>query len=383
MTVDCLHSQDLSTIKTIESLSFEEDFLLGETDAILEAQFTTPHLIRTDRIGNIFVSDRGTNTVKVFKPGGEFSHEIGGSGRGPGEIQNLRGIAITNQDDLLVLDPSNWRATRYSVDGEVLAEYPVGLDYMIWAPNILPLDDDRFLTLEILDFIRGEDYEEDRFHTHMFHLFNEKFDEYEGSFGRIEELMTVDDRFIRRYANSHSGSMHLLDNQEIWYSPRIYDGRLFRFTENDGQWELSQTIRGQVVPEEIVTPSDVLPSGHAALDGAIGLNRFSANESGNFVRVESHGGRINSFSLGIFETDEGKLMHLSSQIVDRRRITLVEIFSQEGELEGVGQLEEFTTRLSRTTPEISSLWQDEDGRMYLIDRSGDIPVVRVGRIQGI
>ncbi|MEX2402485.1 MAG: hypothetical protein WD625_00050, partial [Balneolales bacterium] len=98
--------------------------------------------------------------------------------------------------------------------------------------------------------------------------------------------------------------------------------------------------------------------------------------------VISYRGKVHSESLGVFTLNDGRLIHFSSQLDEGERRTLIEVFSSEGELEGVGRLEEFTFAGTEAGPLIGSFWKDEEDRFYFIDNQ-DVPIVRVGRIEGI
>lgn len=89
---------------------------------------------------------------------------------------------------------------------------------------------------------------------------------------------------------------------------------------------------------------------------------------------------LKSVSLGIFEMKDGRLIHLSSQLQDGQRKTIVEVFNEEGKLEGVGLLEKFTFAGTEQKALITNIWKDKDDRFYIIDKQ-DVPVVRVGRIE--
>ncbi len=45
--------------------------------------------------GNIAVLDCGRSTVRLYSPGGEYLRSIGRRGNGPGELQNITFMAIT------------------------------------------------------------------------------------------------------------------------------------------------------------------------------------------------------------------------------------------------------------------------------------------------
>ena len=53
---------------------------------------------------NLIISDRGTNSVKIFSPDGSLLHSIGGFQDG---YVGLRGLALTKQLKLVVLSPND------------------------------------------------------------------------------------------------------------------------------------------------------------------------------------------------------------------------------------------------------------------------------------
>src|SRR5690625_3752027 len=92
-----LHAQsfnlDLNEILTIgQEYSESSEYLFG----------TIMH-IRKLVNGNILVTDRSDNTLRIFDENGVFQFQMGGRGRGPGEFHEITYVVFTEDCDNIVL----------------------------------------------------------------------------------------------------------------------------------------------------------------------------------------------------------------------------------------------------------------------------------------
>jgi hypothetical protein len=67
--------------------------------------------------GRVVVVDGGQRLLRVFSADGTFEREMGGSGEGPEELGNIRGVWIVAPDTIRVFDGGNGRFTSYLADG--------------------------------------------------------------------------------------------------------------------------------------------------------------------------------------------------------------------------------------------------------------------------
>jgi hypothetical protein len=99
----------------------EEDLRLGSLDAEGPEQFSELAYILTDEEGRIYVLDYPTQEIRVFSASGDFLHQIGRKGEGPGELIGAAGLDWGPDGKLWV------GGARYSVfepTGEFVTSYP-------------------------------------------------------------------------------------------------------------------------------------------------------------------------------------------------------------------------------------------------------------------
>lgn len=71
-----------------------------------------------DRQGNIFILDSIRNCILVFSPTGEFIHQIGRYGEGPGEFNDPSKLEITGDGSICVVNNKQW--CRFNSEWEYL-----------------------------------------------------------------------------------------------------------------------------------------------------------------------------------------------------------------------------------------------------------------------
>lgn len=371
MLTECNKKKQEQTAEP-DSLSphFEEELLIDDEQKSEEPLLVSPAGIRTDRVGNIYIADRKLSAVQVFDADGNFLRSIGRAGGGPGEFGVINAIEINNKQELMTIDARNKRVTRFSNTGEVLSNYAPAEGEMIWSRYFRQLDKQHYLLLHKEREIPGTKEQEELFsQSALFHLYDSTFT-HTVSFGHIDSLMNLPGDFTKLYAHTDNPG-HFWPDEEgnIWYAPPLYAGRLFKYQAGAKGWTLAQTLRGQLLPEKpLELDSD--------REGSMSIVVYT-DES-----TKSVSAYLKSESLGIFEMSDGRLIHLSSQLQNGKRKTVVEVFNEEGKLEGVGLLEKFTLAGTEQKALITNIWKDKDDRFYIIDKRG-APAVRIGRIEGL
>jgi sugar lactone lactonase YvrE len=73
--------------------------------------------------GDIWVVDRGHNSLQKFSPGGDFIEEFGAFGNGPGQFNRPTGVAIDSGGNLYVVDSLNFRVQKFDSAGTFLLEW--------------------------------------------------------------------------------------------------------------------------------------------------------------------------------------------------------------------------------------------------------------------
>lgn len=106
---------------------FEELHRIGGADSGAAA-FTaaSPGLVRTNGRDRIAVLDREASRIAVFDGEGAVVGTIGRAGGGPGEFSQVFGLLDAGPEEIAVLDFAKRAVVRWSLDGAVLPERPLG-----------------------------------------------------------------------------------------------------------------------------------------------------------------------------------------------------------------------------------------------------------------
>ena len=59
-----------------------------------KGQFTNPHSLAVDNLGNLFVGDTGNKRVQKFSPNGTFITSWGSEGNNSGQFMGLHDVAV-------------------------------------------------------------------------------------------------------------------------------------------------------------------------------------------------------------------------------------------------------------------------------------------------
>ncbi len=324
--------------------------------------------IRTDDQGNIYLPDRSAMTIRVFDENGNYLYNIGRQGNGPGEFTNILSLDLFD-DELSVFDRGNNRIVQFLTSGEYLRTIVTDGSQMIPAVSMHRLTNEQYLFLhKASSRIPVENGEKSR-QSSFFHIFDRRFSSPRHSFGHVDTLIDANSAFTDMYISGMNTGRVWMEDDTLWFVPGTYSGRIFKYALTDGEWKKADQIEGHLLSDE------------AILEGS--------NEAGQISivvyapREESFSGKVLSKSLGVFRLNDGRVLHISSQYRDDERQTIVEVFNEEDELEGLGRLDEFTFDGDDRGPGIGPFWKDQNDRFYFLDHSEDAPVLRVGMIRGI
>jgi len=121
--------------------SLQEDVRIGgQSDG--PANLLDIRGIGLTRQGNIFVLEFKDQELRVFSASGTFLRRAARRGAGPGEIANANGIAIGTDDVVWVNDPSNGRFSLFRADGTFLKQVvtPIRGFAYIWHGRVVGPD---------------------------------------------------------------------------------------------------------------------------------------------------------------------------------------------------------------------------------------------------
>jgi len=102
--------------------SFAEEMTIGG-ERQGPVRLFQPGRFAVDEKGNIYVSDRSDQQIKVFDAQGNFVRAIGAKGQGPGEFQRIGDLAFLPDGRLLVTDWGNRRTSLFHKNGTFLRSW--------------------------------------------------------------------------------------------------------------------------------------------------------------------------------------------------------------------------------------------------------------------
>lgn len=361
------------------SLTFEQEFVIEEDAESPEFFFQHPVNIRTDRQGNIYVADNGASVVWVFDDHGTFLRSIGEPGRGPGELSSITAIDINDRDELVVLDRGNNRLSGFSGTGNLLWEN-------VYDAEILGVSmktgDFRWLSNghSVLTYkqVHATALADDMLfmqQPEILHIYDNSFEQRIASMGEIDRLVDVREVLARYFVSGlKPGFFRFLENDRLWYVSGIYDGRIHQFEYLNQQWEHTASFSGHLYPEE---PFTMMDPGGSPLDGAFGYSTFINGTQ------QIYAGRVNSESHRLFQLRDKRVVHFSHQYIDDAQMLVLEIFDEEGNLQGIGKMN-FLDYFGESPVEIRDvIWKDYEDRFLFLYYDDGLPKIRVGTIAGL
>lgn len=113
------------------TVAAEPRLSLGVLDGDDAYQFHDISAAARQADGDLAVADRGTRTVRIYGPGGDFRSLIGTAGSGPGEFNRPTQVLISTDDAITVWDETARRITRFNAEGKLLDTETVSLPGII------------------------------------------------------------------------------------------------------------------------------------------------------------------------------------------------------------------------------------------------------------
>ncbi|MFQ5811810.1 MAG: flippase activity-associated protein Agl23 [Anaerolineae bacterium] len=112
-------------------------------------QFQDPRGIAVDEAGNVYVADSGNHRIQKFDSNGQFLTQWGSEGDGPGQFKEPWGIAVDAEGHVYVADTWNHRIQKFDAEGNFLRQWgsfrdtggaAVGDGGFFWGPRDIGID---------------------------------------------------------------------------------------------------------------------------------------------------------------------------------------------------------------------------------------------------
>ena len=134
-----------------------EELRIGAEDGEGPEVFGRIGVLLEDAGGRIWALESTEQQFKVFDATGRFIRTVGRKGGGPGEMRQAAGAALQGRDQVLVVDMSGARISRFDTAGTYLEGYPIsgGFQTYPWPGRV-----DRAGRLyNVIPYSRGEDFQ--------------------------------------------------------------------------------------------------------------------------------------------------------------------------------------------------------------------------------
>lgn len=198
-----------------------------------------PSVIKTDSRCNIFVGDNELKQVHMYDREGSFIRTFGGPGRGPGEFNELTDIAITENDELLVLDRMSFKVARFADSGGYQNEHFFKDLTQINNSTLVSLPGDRLATVYVQSIAQGWDVELDTLDHVRIYSFGETsaraayLDIFDYRFDEENELEQKMGRGTGYYITG-------IGANQVAVGHRVYYGSLFLVDLQTGEVKLTE-----------------------------------------------------------------------------------------------------------------------------------------------
>jgi uncharacterized protein (TIGR03663 family) len=112
-------------------------------------QFQDPRGIAVDEAGNVYVADSNNHRIQKFDSGGQFLTQWGSEGTGPGQFKEPWGLAVDAAGHVYVADTWNHRIQKFDGEGNFLLQWgsygstggaAVGDEGLFWGPRDIAID---------------------------------------------------------------------------------------------------------------------------------------------------------------------------------------------------------------------------------------------------
>lgn len=109
----------------------EEVVRLGSVDEPGPELFGRISALEVDAVGRIYLFDAQANDLRIFEPNGAHVRTVGREGGGPGEFQQVIGMAWGGDGNLWIVDPSNNRVSVIDTSGSYVTSHRIPGNYVV------------------------------------------------------------------------------------------------------------------------------------------------------------------------------------------------------------------------------------------------------------
>lgn len=256
--------------------------------------------------GNIIVSETMRGYVTELSPSGSFVRRIGREGNGPGEFRRPIMIELI-EDSLYLFDNLNSRMTVYGPTGEYLKS--VSTDHLF--SNDFYAIENGFLNINYDPNLKDN--------ASLFSVFDDDLNQINIPKITLKDLLGSYYKPIHSYM-LFSDPMHSVRTSDNTFllTSQLYTGKIYEYTLSLPEGlSLSDSLTGLPV-KDLYYESDKF----------FDINTYDPKNQ-KVVNV-----RLKSLSLGLFEQEDGKIVHFVMKDDERVREIGVELFGADGDFLG-------------------------------------------------
>ncbi len=356
----------------MSNIGFNIDLVIGLEDQGDEYQLGDPIGVRTDTTKNIYIADRAALEIKVFDSSGQFKKSIGKRGRGPGEFHDINMFELTPDGNFIIVDRGNLRYTSITRTGDEIFSGGITIsdEWQFYPDDVDYINDNELIAL----FTDGShpEYSSPILERPLFYRYSHDFKERRGAFFPFNELdEDLQTSFAWLSFLGRPGSFVTTpDKKSIFYSPRIYSGKIYHIVHSDTGWVTQDVISG-VLPKE--KPYNVLDESEF---NALRNRNIPGISRTYYDKPEPYMGRVNSVDAGIYLLNDGSLIHYWHQwrnILDDNGEhepildLYVQIFDETFKVKKSGRIFSIETTQLGWVPMVN--WKDENDNFYLIQNT--------------
>lgn len=161
--VKIIHCTD-TPLHPKKTVTFEEELTISGEDDAGNVILYQPSSYTVADNGDIYISDRSDNVIKVFDGNGQYLRTIGGKGGGPGEFESIGRMEILPDGKLLVMDYQLRRTSFFDQAGEFIESIQWRTSHYdlffvtdsTYTINEYTFGEDRELLVKTFDFAHNE-----------------------------------------------------------------------------------------------------------------------------------------------------------------------------------------------------------------------------------